>query len=115
MSDSGMQQLNQELMKEMRAQGERHASEINGLANKVEQNTEVVRKCMMDLVEFNAERSNLTRCLMEMKTQMSKIADDSTSGKIKMAELDTRWAMTKAFIGVNMTAMGIVIAWLKLF
>lgn len=101
MADS-VHELNKELMSELRAQGNRHAEEIKSLAAKVEENTEVVRNCMMNLVEFSAERSNLTRCLMEVKEEQRSLNKMAHAADRKLVELDTRWNMVRVLFGLNL-------------
>ncbi len=107
-------QLNHDLMQEMRAQGARHAAEIKSLATKVEENTEAVRKCMMDLVQFNAERSNLTKCLIDMRETLDSLKSENVETKVQFAKLETRWVMVKIFVTINLGILGAIAAWVKL-
>lgn len=121
MGDS-VQELNHKLLDQMKvqsalmqAQGERHSIEIAGVTSEIRENTQVVRECLTRITEHDTDKSNLIKCLSEIKAELKDNHDGLHSTQIKLTELDTRWAMTKVMFGMMATLIGIAIAIVKLF
>jgi chromosome segregation ATPase len=111
---SGMVDVLNSLIVTINNQSERHSSEIEKIALKLEENTEVVRQCMTDLVKFNAERSNMIKACMELREDLKENTVKINELKNENVKLNERWNSLRISIATGFTICGLVIAVVKM-
>jgi len=116
MSDDneGLVLLSSKLIEQLQLQGSRHVDEVVRLTDKIERHTEVVQGCLRELTEVSTERVNLTKCIMEMKDAHKTTTALVHVHDLKLVQLSSRWVAVKVGLGVNVSLIGLFLAWVKL-
>lgn len=109
-----MMQMMNNLIVTINNQSDKHSKEIEKIANKLEENTEVVRTCMTDLVQFNAERSNMVKCFVELREDQKASSDKINALQNDNVKLNERWNSLRIAIATGFTICGLIIAVVKL-